>query len=526
LPNVELDVRNANLEGIGEVWAKGPSIMSGYLDNAEATREVLVDGWLRTGDLGRCDADGFLHLTGRTNDLIVTGAGKNVYPDEVETRYADLPYARELCVFGVPSNDGMGDTVHAVIVVDEPAASGLDRSSIEREIRLAVASIGESLPTHQRIATLHFWDRELPKTSTLKAKRGLIRDLVRSETSTAQTGERPGVGTARALPATTTPAHDAALASVQRILAKQSKRSEHSIHPTMHLLLDLGIDSIGKIDVIGTVEAQFGMRIDDPAAAKIARVSDLLHVIGDRKPVGGGLRGTDVFRRLIGGGAARATPTGQPAASLLPARRLARGTVGVLMNSYVRVRPRGRENIPATGAFILAPNHSSHLDAPSILTAVGGRRRVWIAGAKDYFFDTALKRFLFGKLFDTIPFDRQADGVVGLRRCGEALSRGDGLLLFPEGTRSLDGRMQPFKIGVAVLAVEQGVPIVPVRIDHAYELLPKGQRFVRPGVITVTFGQAIHPPSREATSDHYVAFHALTQQIQDAVAALADGVWA
>jgi len=526
LPNVELDVRNANLEGIGEVWAKGPSIMSGYLDNAEATREVLVDGWLRTGDLGRCDPEGYLFLTGRSNDLIVTGAAKNVYPDEVETRYADLPYARELCVFGVPSNDGMGDTVHAVIVVDEPAASGLDRSSIEREIRLAVASIGESLPTHQRIATLHFWDRELPKTSTLKAKRGLIRDLVRSETSTAQNGEHPGVGKARALPATTTPAHDAALANVQRILAKQSKRSEHSIHPAMHLLLDLGIDSIGKIDVIGTVEAQFGMRIDDAAAAKIARVSDLLHVIGGRKPVGGGLRGADVFRRLIGGGAARAMPNGQPAASLLPARWLARGTVGVLMNSYVRVRPRGRENIPAIGAFILAPNHSSHLDAPSILTAVGGRRRVWIAGAKDYFFDTALKRFLFGKLFDTIPFDRQADGVVGLRRCGEALSRGDGLLLFPEGTRSMDGRMQPFKIGVAVLAVEQGVPIVPVRIDHAYELLPKGQRFVRPGVITVTFGQAIHPPSREATSDHYVAFHALTQQIQDAVAALADGVWA
>jgi len=194
------------------------------------------------------------------------------------------------------------------------------------------------------------------------------------------------------------------------------------------------------------------------------------------------------------------------------------------MNSYVRVRPRGRENIPATGAFILAPNHSSHLDAPSVLTAVGGRRRVWIAGAKDYFFDTALKRFLFGKLFDTIPFDRQADGVVGLRRCGEALSLGDGLLLFPEGTRSMDGRMQPFKIGVAVLAIEQGVPIVPVRIDHAYELLPKGQRFVRPGVITVTFGRAIHPPSRETTSDHYAAFQSLTQQVRDAVGDLANGV--
>ncbi|MEK7732529.1 MAG: AMP-binding protein, partial [Planctomycetota bacterium] len=181
LPNIELDVRNANLEGIGEVWARGPSVMSGYLDNPEATREVLVDGWLRTGDLGRREADGYLHLTGRANDLIVTGAGKNVYPDEVEARYAELPFAKEICVFGVPSEDGMGDIVHAVVVVEEAAAPGLDRSSIEREIRLAAATIGESLPTHQRIAKLHFWDRELPMTSTLKAKRGLVRDLVRSE---------------------------------------------------------------------------------------------------------------------------------------------------------------------------------------------------------------------------------------------------------------------------------------------------------------------------------------------------------
>jgi len=535
LPNIELDVRNANLEGIGEVWARGPSVMSGYLDNSDATREVLVDGWLRTGDLGRCDADGYLHLTGRANDLIVTGAGKNVYPDEVEARYAALPFAKELCVFGVPSEDGMGDIVHAVVVVEESASPGLDRSSIEREIRLAAATISETLPTHQRIAKLHFWDRELPMTSTLKAKRGLVRDLVRSERPVvpkSSSDTRPPASPRRVIQVASTlkgvaadwPAHHAAFACVQRILAKQSKRPEHSIHPTMHLLLDLGIDSIGKIDVIGSVEAQFAMRIDDASAAKIARVSDLLHLIGDRNPVGG-LRGTDVFKRLLGvGGADLHSANGQLPVPLIPARWLARGTVGVLMNSYIRVEARGRENIPDTGPFILAPNHTSHLDAPSILTAVGGRRRVWTAGAEDYFFNSGLKRFIFGTLFDTIAFDRQADGVVGLRRCSEALAKGDGLLLFPEGTRSLDGRRQPFKIGVAVLAVEQGVPIIPVRIHNAFELFRKGRRLVRPGVITVAFGPPIHPPPRETTADHYAAFHALTNQVQCAVDSLADGV--
>jgi long-chain acyl-CoA synthetase len=181
LPGLELEIRNQNLEGVGEVWARGSSVMSCYLNNVEATHDILVDGWLRTGDLGRCDDDGYLFLTGRSKDLIITGAGKNVYPDQVEARCRDLPYTKEICVFGMPSMDGLGDIVHAVVVVDEEAAPELDRSSLEREIRLAVAAVGESLSPHERIASLHFWDRELPKTSTLKAKRGLIREMVHAE---------------------------------------------------------------------------------------------------------------------------------------------------------------------------------------------------------------------------------------------------------------------------------------------------------------------------------------------------------
>jgi len=521
LPNVELEIRHANLEGIGEVWAKGPSVMAGYLDNPDATREAIVNGWFRTGDLGKTDADGFLFLTGRSSDLIVTGAGKNVYPDDVETRYADLPYVKELCVFGMPSPDGMGDLVNAVAVIDEAGSPGLDRSSIEREIRLAAERIGEALPSHQRIAALHFWDRELPKTSTLKAKRGLIRDLVRGEGGAARRGS---VGDSSSQDAADARFEDdAALVAVQRILAKQTKRPAELIHPTMHLLLDLGIDSIGKIDLIGAVEEQFGFRIEDATAAKVARVSDLIHAIGDRSPRPSGARGGDVWRRLVGSGTGGSKPNGHPSPVAAPARWLARGTVGVFMNSYVRVEVRGRELVPASGGFILAPNHSSHLDAPSVLTAIGGRRRVWVAGAEDYFFDTALKRFVFGTLFDTIPFDRQADGVSGLRRCGEALSRGDGLLMFPEGTRSLDGTLQPFKVGIAVLAIEHGVPVVPVRIDQAHDLLPKGKRMVRPGVVRVTFGAPILP-SIPAESEHYAAFARLAKSVREAVSALAHEV--
>jgi 1-acyl-sn-glycerol-3-phosphate acyltransferase len=292
----------------------------------------------------------------------------------------------------------------------------------------------------------------------------------------------------------------------------------------MHLLLDLGIDSIGKMDVLGTVEGRFGMRIDNETAATIARVSDLLRVIGDREPKPGPVRLAGGWQRRLAVEHGTEIPLdGSPPTGLRPLRWFVRSTVSAFMNSYVRVRVYGFQNIPATGAFILAPNHSSHLDSPSVLTAIGGRRRVWVAGAEDYFFGTRLKRLIFGRLLDTIPFDRTADGILGLRRCGGALALGDGLLIFPEGTRSTTGQMQPFKIGVAVLAVERNVPIIPVYIDGTYALLSKGRRFIKPGRLTVTFGRPIQPaPSGEA-HDRYAVFQALTRQVEQAVGALADG---
>jgi long-chain acyl-CoA synthetase len=530
LPNVEIEIHNPNLEGVGEIWCRGSSVMTGYLNNPEATREVMVDGWFRTGDLGRLDEDGYLYITGRSKDLIVTAAGKNVYPDEIELRYRDLPYAKELCVFGMESDDGLGEAVHAVVVIDNEAMAELDRSSIEREIRMAAASVSESLPTHQRIAALHFWDRELPKTSTLKAKRWLIRDTVRAEGGGS--GDKP-ISLDQAEVASTapevepaTPGDPEAQAAVWDILSKQAKRPVDAIPKDAHLLLDLGIDSIGKIDVLGEIEARFRTRIDDETASTIARVTDLLSALGDRKPVEGGSRDSSLWQRKL---AAETTPAhvdGKLPAPLLPVRWLVRGSLSLFLKTYVRVKVRGRQNIPDTGPFILAPNHSSHLDSPAVLKAVRGKRRVWIAGAQDYFFNTRMKRFIFGKILDTIAFDRRADGVQGLRRCGAALSRGDGLLIYPEGTRSITGKTQPFKVGVAVLAMERRVPIVPVYIDRAHELLRKGQRFVRPGAITVTFGKPVYPPSPDETDDHYAAFQEVTAQVQSAVTAMTNGATA
>ncbi len=527
LPNVDLEIRNRNLEDIGEIWVKGPSVMSGYYKNVKSTAQVIEAGWFRTGDLGRLDSDGFLFLTGRTSDLIVTSAGKNVYPDEVELRYRDLPFTKEFCVLGMPARDGLGDVVHAVVVLDHDAAQDLDPSSLEREVRLAAEEISEKLPSHQRVAVLHFWDRELPKTSTLKAKRQAIRDAVLLEEGFAG-AKAAGVSTndddaARQSDCQVVVDNPAALSAVLEILSKQSNRNPAEIRKPMHLLLDLGVDSIGKLDVLGHIESRFGMRIDEDRAADVSRVVDLLNLIGERQPKNTGGKDSSIWRRRLvepTSNGTTGTTNGHLPTPLLPVRWLVRSGASAFMHSYVRVKSVDIARIPNKGGFILAPNHSSHLDSPSVVTAVGSRRRVWVAGAEDYFFNSAAKRFFFGKMLDTIAFDRKADGVRGLRRCGEALSRGDGLLLFPEGTRSITGELQPFKIGVAVLAVQYQVPIVPIYIDRTFDLLRKGQRLVRPGSVTVSFGEPIYPGKEKEVTDLYEHFRSLTKQLETAVSSL------
>ncbi|MBI3834238.1 MAG: AMP-binding protein [Planctomycetes bacterium] len=521
LTNIDLEIRNANADGVGEIWVRGPSVMGGYFNNDQATEEVICDGWFRTGDLGYQNPEGYLFLTGRSKDLIITSAGKNVYPDEVELHYRALPYVREICVFGVPTEGSAGDAVHSVLSLESNPGIELDRSSIEREVRTAAEQIAAKIPSHQRISVFHFWDRELPKTTTLKAKRGLIRDIIRGERTSPEPRSSPPASISR--PENNGEAAEdsnPAWIAIRRIIARQSERNEKLIQPETHLLLDLGIDSIGKIDLIGSVESIFDMHIDEAAASRMARAKDVLSIVGDRSPKGVGTRAAGGIRRFLGAATDARSGNGHTPPAILPARWFARGAVGAFMHTYLRVRAIGRENVPRTGGFILAANHASHLDSPAILTALAGRRRVYIAGAEDYFFDTPIKRFAFGRLFDTIPFDRGTDGLMGLRRCSSVLGRGDGLLIFPEGTRTLNGMIQPFKVGAAVLAVEERVPIVPVHIDRSFQLLPKGRRLVRPGAMNVRFGAPIFPPVESEGADSLTTFRAMTRRIEKAILAL------
>ncbi|MEE9295473.1 MAG: AMP-binding protein [Phycisphaerae bacterium] len=537
LPEVELEIRNQDGSGVGELYVRGPNVMAGYYKNEQATRDVLCDGWFRTGDLCRRNAEGFLYVSGRAKDVIVTAAGKNVYPDEVAAHYAGLPHAKELCVLAMPNADGIGDRVDAVVVLDANSITDRGRSAVEAEVRDAVARQGERLASHQRIQNLHFQTEEVPRTTTLKVKRAAVVqallarehhrriDGLVSERSSAVTGllSRPAVSPNEGW--------------LRETLTRLTSRPASRIRPESHLLLDLGVDSLMKIQILGEIEAQFGVQMSDQVSTRVSRVSDLLAVIGDRAMLEGKKRDEPSWRRRLrirqGDGLVAGRSDGRNGRiplPLWPLRWAVRGSIGLMLHSYIRVKAHGLANLPKQGAFILTANHSSHLDSAAVISAIGRAlrgtgRRCYVAAAEDYFFNTPFKAMVFGDLCDTVPFDRNSDGVEGLRRCSEKLADGQPLLLFPEGTRSVTGEIQPFKIGAAVLAVEMQVPIVPVHIENTYELLPKGHRIVRPGVVTVRFGRPLKPAdvSGLAGDGRYRVYREMSAEVRDQVVALEQG---
>jgi 1-acyl-sn-glycerol-3-phosphate acyltransferase len=199
---------------------------------------------------------------------------------------------------------------------------------------------------------------------------------------------------------------------------------------------------------------------------------------------------------------------------------LQRMLFGTLLRAEVRLDVRGVEVLDELGGpAVIVANHSSHLDAPVILDALGPRRRrrVAVAAAADYFFDVWWRAAPSGLVIGTFPLERR--GGPGGNPSAKLLRDGWSLVMFAEGGRSYTGELRPFKKGAAYLALEAGVPVVPVALRGTYEAMPPRQNWVTRGrpPVSVTFGQPLRGLPGERAGD-------FTPRIADAVAKLlADG---
>ncbi len=169
MPNVDVDIFEPNEQGIGEVIARGPNVMQGYYENEEATKEVIIDGWFHTGDLGYVDKDGYLYITGRKKNVIVLKNGKNIYPEELELLISDLPYVLENMVFGFPKDDDL--IVSVKIVYNKEALPNMSEEEIYNKVWEDIKQINSELTNYKHIKKLIVTDEPMIKTTTQKIKR-------------------------------------------------------------------------------------------------------------------------------------------------------------------------------------------------------------------------------------------------------------------------------------------------------------------------------------------------------------------
>jgi len=511
---VTVRIDSPNDEGVGEVWIRGPVLMKGYYHAVDQTSEALHDGWLRTGDLGFIGSGGELSITGRSKDVIVLSNGKNVYPEELEIHYSNSPFIKEICILGVSEDHGApeGEVVHAIVVPDMDEFKRRGQTAIMEMVRFEIENLSKQVPSYYRIHSLSVRNDPFPRTVTRKLKRFEIqkeeseRRKAQSEPSNGQPGEDH-------------PRLREKAGAVIAELIREAKPDVGRLDPAMNIELDLGFDSLGRVELLGLAEARLGAHIPEQEATRIFTLGELIDafeaasatdtVVGQSwreildVPASDELHRHYIFDRR---------PFLNPLSFM--AMRLLKLFSGV----FFRMRVYGLENLPRTMPFLICPNHESFLDGPFLVSVLPRRviYNIFIHGYSDYW-ESAFSRRL-AHMCNIVAIDPNVNLIRAMQIGAVGLKHGRVLLIFPEGTRSIDGHVAEFKKGAAIMAYELGVPIVPVGIRGTFEAWPRGGSF-RFHPVEFHIGKPIDPSTFGQAADPYAA---ITEKLQSEVKMLSD----
>ncbi|HLK85821.1 MAG TPA: AMP-binding protein [Candidatus Binataceae bacterium] len=500
LNGVEIKLEAGAGGAVGEILARGPNVMAGYYHNKAATDEVLRDGWLRTGDLGRFDEDGHLYIVGRAKDVIVDSGGNNIYIDELEELYGHSAYIKELAIVGV--RVAQGEQAAALVV---PAyARGESRRAVEDNLRTHFEKVGAGLNPHKRIRILRFTDAELPRTRTRKVKRAEV----------AATLERMLQARAQE--------HAAVSAEVEPWLAQalaQVSSGIESITPATRLIEDLGLDSLAMAELAEHIAAHAERELSPDELGDLRTVDDLQRAVGQRQNrprLPSYARFAEPFTPML------------PRALRHLGESALRGAQRMAFDGWLKPRVLGRGNVPANRNFLVVANHASHLDFALVGYALGAAGRdLVVLAAKDYFFNTDARRFVVSNFTRLIPFDRERAQLDSLDDAIDELAAGRNVLMFPEGTRSPDGAIHEFKSGAGYLALRGGCDVLPVRISGTYEVLGKGSIVPQRHPVEVRIGRVITNAELRALADNAEgtgAYRKLADAMRSTVLALGERI--
>ncbi len=518
LPGVEIVILDPGEDGVGEVSIRGPVVMKGYYKDPQGTAQVMREGWFLSGDLGWLDARKNLFITGRKKEVIVLPNGKNIYPDELEAHFEKSPYIKEIAVVGLADSSREGaEHLHAVVVPDFDRLKANRIANAREILRDEIARLSNPLPHYKRLLSYQIQKGPLPRTTTLKIKRLEIKQAIES----GKLQDTESAGAALSASASERELLDSAIGQEVLSCLRHSYHRDKPVSAGMNLELDLGFDSMERVEFLASLEQALGLKLSEDFGAEIHTVRDLISGL----------------QQQIGASAGGGSGTRQSWGAILSAESLDReaewqnsfsGTgpallkwavvrfLGLWFRILLRLKVRGLERLPHDGPYLLCPNHLSYLDALVMLAQLPNRvlQRVFFVGDSAFFANPFMR--LVARVANVFPVDPDAHLLRAMKAGAHGLRSGRILGIFPEGSRSFDGRLGEFKKGAAILARELNVPMVPVAIRGTYEVWPRDRRRIRLHRVTVEFGAPI-PPGEEMRDDPYGAD---TERLRAAVAGL------
>jgi len=479
--DVKVRIRKADDE-LGEVEVSGPNVFSGYLENPEKTAKSFTeDGWFKTGDRGRLDEVGTLHLFGRLSTLIITPSGEKIQPDRLEGHYEQHPALSEV---GILQRD---DELVAVVVPEAEAVGDDERAAVSG----ALSEQARGLASFQRLSGFEISCEPIARTRLGRIRRKKLQeryDALRAGQAEMETGPVPVEGMGE---------EDRALLEhepVRRVWRFLAERfSDVRLRPDSSLTHDLGVDSLGWVDLSLDIQHVSGAELTEEDVAEIRTVRDLLQTVAQKTPQGGAEEAPDPLERpekiLSEADQVWLKPANWPVRWL--------GTLGYNLNrlifrTFFNLKVEGADRIPRDMPVILTPNHTSYMDAPALAAALDKDiiSRVRWAGSRNILMSGRMRRF-FSRAARVIPIDPGASARRDLAYGAATLEQGETLVWFPEGSISHSGKLQPFQPGAALLADKFKVPVVPVIIQGTSEALPPGHQIPRLKPVRVRFGQPL-----------------------------------
>ena len=485
----------------GEIAISGPMVMKGYYKNPAATEQAIRDNYFFSGDLGYIDRDGYLFITGRIKEVIVLGSGKNIYPEEVEKEYSKIPLIKEICVLGLEEK-GRIEALHAIIVPDFEYAKKQQTGNIHEALGWDLSRISGKLPPYMRIKGFTLSSEPLPRTPLGKLRRFMIKDLVKVKSEKLKVKSEDKALTSDAVGKTVIECITPLLKEPMPIQSKDN------------IELDLGLDSLQRIELVVSLENKFSIKLPETFASDIQTVGEIVEKIKGLGVRDQGLvtpLSPPLLRGEFKGGVSsifsqEPEDTEKKKVGLKQGAiewffvSLLMGIIKTFFRIFFRLEVKGVENIPNV-PFIIASNHCSNLDGFAVAAALPLNiyRTLYFQGFQKYF--TSRLTAFFARLAHVIPIDPETYLGKALQLSAYVLKNNNALFIFPEGGRSYDGTLMEFKKGIGILALELNVPVVPAMIKGSYESLPKGAYLPRFKKITIRFDKPFYPSLLDITGE-------------------------